>query len=106
MKTEENNTVAGVLAILALISLIPAWIYSGHILTILWGWFITPTFGLAAPSVATMMGISLFISLLRAKNVYYTDDRSTEKQMQSALVYMWVLPTICYILGYILVRYI
>lgn len=35
-------------------------IFNAYALTLLWGWFITPTFNVAVPSVAMAAGITLF----------------------------------------------
>ena len=39
-------------------------LYGSWLATYLWSWFVTPTFGLAVPSVFTLAGIELLIGML------------------------------------------
>lgn len=39
-------------------------IWRGYVLSILWGWFIVPTFGLPHLAITVALGISLMITLI------------------------------------------
>lgn len=39
-------------------------IFNGYALSVLWGWFIVPTFGLPALAVAPAIGVALVVSYL------------------------------------------
>jgi hypothetical protein len=51
--------IAGVLAALALSSM-----WRGYVLTVLWGWFLVPTFGLSALALAPAIGLAVVVSFL------------------------------------------
>ncbi len=46
---------------------LPAALWNGLALSILWGWFIVPVFSLPALSVASAAGVSLFFHALSAR---------------------------------------
>jgi Na+(H+)/acetate symporter ActP len=52
----------GICAIVAL--MVASSIWSGYVLSILWGWFIVPTFGLPMLSIPVAIGLALIVSYL------------------------------------------
>lgn len=44
--------------------LVPIAIWRGYVLSILWAWFMVPTFGLPALSLAAAIGVAMVISFL------------------------------------------
>ena len=57
-ENEDTLTEKGI----ALILLIPITILYGYTIQILWGWFISPQFGLKPLSIGEALGLGLFIS--------------------------------------------
>jgi hypothetical protein len=53
------GVVFGVFGLLALSAM-----WKGYVLTILWGWFVVPTFGLPTLALAPAIGMSLVVSFL------------------------------------------
>jgi hypothetical protein len=39
-------------------------IVRGWVLKVMWGWFLTPAFGVSAPGIAVCLGISLVLTML------------------------------------------
>ena len=47
--------------------MVPALLWAGWAVTILWGWFVVPTFGLAQISISQAAGLSLLVAAMRVK---------------------------------------
>jgi hypothetical protein len=58
--TDSSKTILKFLALLALTPIAIVW--SAYALTVLWGWFVVPTFGLAPLGIAYAAGLSVLIS--------------------------------------------
>lgn len=54
--------IGGIVAFIIIWALSSMW--SGYVLSILWGWFVVPTFGLPSLSVVTAIGIAIVVSYL------------------------------------------
>lgn len=63
------------LAILNLAYSIGCFILSGYVLSILWAWFITSTFGLPALTIPVAMGIMVVVSYLTKQADFNNQDR-------------------------------
>ena len=53
-------------------------IWEGFVLMKLWGWFIVPTFGLPALTIAVAIGLALTVSFLTHQMRAKTDESSTD----------------------------
>jgi putative flippase GtrA len=51
--------------------------WSGYVLSILWGWFIAPTFGLPALSVVAAIGVAIVVSYL-TNQIHPDGDKKKE----------------------------
>lgn len=73
MKTEKRDSLLVLLlqavGALAFICLIVAWngLLTGLSLSVMWGWFVVPIFGLPALTVAQALGLALVASCFRSK---------------------------------------
>jgi len=56
-------------------------ISNAYALTLLWGWFITPTFNVAVPSVAMAAGITLFKGCLFYKHNSDAKSRTVDEML-------------------------
>jgi hypothetical protein len=78
--TENLLACVGVIIIIALIPL--AAIFQGWVLTVLWGWFVAPTFNLPELSIATAIGLTLVVGMFKSYNINRgektTDDKIAE----------------------------
>lgn len=63
------------LAILNLAYSIGCFILSGYVLSILWAWFITSTFGLPALTIPVAMGIMVVVSYLTKQANFANEDK-------------------------------
>lgn len=61
---------------MAAVAIIGGWLLSGWVLTILWGWFIVPTFGLPRLGIAPALGVSLVVGYLTR---HWVDVKSPER---------------------------
>ena len=67
----------GTVGLIALMTLSSMW--RGYVLTVLWSWFVVPTFSLPALALAPAIGLSLIISFLT-----YQHDSAKEPEGEFA----------------------
>lgn len=84
------------ISILLLIGAVAA-TYSGFVLSVLWGWFFVPTFGLPKLSVPAAIGISMTVSYL-TKDPIENQDQEFSDKMFSVFLY----PTFALVAGWVI----
>ncbi len=72
-------------------------ILCGFVLTVLWGWFVVPTFGLPQLSLVPAIGVSMVASYLSHQYIPSKDGDS----FTSALAYSITYPLITLLFGWI-----
>lgn len=87
--------------ILVLIAL--ASIFNGYVLSILWGWFMVPTFGLPVLSVAPAIGVALIVSYLTYQSIdtQEKDEDSTTKLVKSSIM-VFIRAALALFIGWII----
>lgn len=80
-------------------------VWSGYVLTILWGWFIVPVFHLPALLLVPAMGLGLVVRYLTHQYDRYVSTESSSKQLLNGLVYSALAPALMLGIGAILVRW-
>lgn len=68
------------------LALIPVLLWYGWAASVLWGWFVAPTFGAPAISVSQAAGISLVIGLLRFKLSAAKDETKLSTKLIALLI--------------------
>lgn len=101
MKEENDGMyyVAGGIGAIALIAALLAW--QGYVLTILWGWFITPAFGLTVPSVPLAIGVALVCSMLTKQHVPSNKDEPGWYALGRGIA----SPTLALFIGWVVTRF-
>lgn len=61
-------------------------ILQGWVLTVLWSWFVVPTFDLPELSIAVAIGLSLIVGMFRGYNTTTTKDENEETSTKVAKV--------------------
>jgi len=90
-----------------LISVVLSNILSGYVLSILWGWFITPTFGLPLLSIPIAIGLSLVIRYLTQDyNNTKNKDESFAYSLCKALIYSTIKPLFALLMGWVVKLFI
>ena len=69
----RSRSTGGVLGIPLLITLSAIW--RGYVLSILWGWFVVPTFHLPQLSIVAAIGIAMVVSYLTHQTSMGKDER-------------------------------
>ncbi|PIT88095.1 MAG: hypothetical protein COU29_03720 [Candidatus Magasanikbacteria bacterium CG10_big_fil_rev_8_21_14_0_10_36_32] len=91
----------GVVLLLALGTII-----SGFVLSMLWGWFIVPVFGLPELSIVAAVGISLTVRYLTYQEKDENDDKKKTDRITSEKVILilkpFVTPLLILLFGYII----
>jgi hypothetical protein len=104
MKKEENVGCGFILlgsvivALLFTVILVYSVVVGGYVLSILWGWFITPVFNIAAPGVLACSGIIMFVGYLTGRNV----KTSSKDENHNGLALIFLAPWLTLFFGWIL----
>src|SRR5262245_30592655 len=84
------------------VALIASYLLNGWALTVLWGWFIRPTFHLPALNIAPAIGLSIVIWLLtRRYDANEKRERTTTEKWLEPIVYAIVSPLLSLGIGWI-----
>jgi hypothetical protein len=67
-------------------TLIPVLLWFGWAISILWGWFVAPVFGLPAITISQAAGLSLVLSAMRAKLSAPKDETSFALKALTVLI--------------------
>lgn len=78
-----------VIGVLTTLVIGPIW--HGYALSIVWGWFVAPTFGIARLSIPAAIGLSAIVGFLAKSD---TDDKPTEEQWKAAALRTFVKPAV------------
>ena len=62
----------------------PLW--SGYVLSVLWGWFLVPAFHLPQISIALAIGISLVVNMLTAKSSSESVESGKDKGLSESFI--------------------
>lgn len=89
---------AFVKVVLWLIALVVSVLFNGYALTILWRWFVVPTFGLVQLSIPAAIGFSLTVSYLTTRS---SELKSDDDDIAAAFIRALLLPTLVLAFGYI-----
>lgn len=74
-------------------------IIQGWVLTVLWDWFVVPTFNVSQLSIAVAIGISIIVSMFRGG--YTTNKEQTLEQKIGVVVGIILSPFLSLLLGWI-----
>lgn len=76
-------------------------IWNGSALTVLWGWFIVPTFSLPALTLAPAIGVALVVNFLthQAKSEPKGEDKT--EQLLKSIVHMALKPAMALAIGWV-----
>ena len=78
-------------------------ILRGYVLSVLWGWFVVPTFGLPALSIPIAIGISLILAFTTHQiSVKKEEDKSFGTQFSNIILY----PLLTLAIGWIVTLFI
>jgi len=101
MKKDNSGAVIGCLVLFASLPIGALW--SGYVLSILWAWFIVPTFETRPLAVLPAIGISLVVRYLTNQYDAYTDEtKSTSERAFISLVYTFAHPALALVFGWVL----
>ena len=91
---------ATTLGFLALIPLSAIW--RGYVLTVLWAWFVVPTFNLPALALAPAIGLSLVVSYLtHQSDAAKASEGDFSERMARACAYALLLPLFVLGIGWV-----
>lgn len=91
---------AATLGFLALIPLSAMW--RGYVLTVLWAWFVMPTFGLPALGIAPAIGLALVVSFLtHQSDAAKKPEGDFAERMATAVAYAFLLPLLVLGIGWV-----
>jgi putative Mn2+ efflux pump MntP len=90
----------GFVGVLALLTLSSMW--RGYVLTVLWGWFVVPTFGLSALALAPAIGLAMVVSFLtHQSDATKEQEGDFSTRMARAAGYALVMPALVLGIGWV-----
>ena len=94
---------ASVIAVpLTIALIIPLGLWRAFAATVLWGWFVTPLSGVAAPDLWAAFGLVTLLSLLTASFEPAQDGADGVKRLVGSTVFWIFLPATALLLGWII----
>lgn len=102
MNTKGNTDGSCAGAIISILSSPFIYVWRGYVLTILWGWFIVPTFGIKAITIPQAIGLSLIVSFLtyQASKSVFADEEEPKKSILQVIL-SFIIPATCLLIGWI-----
>ena len=98
MKQKSLAMLGGLVGVPALLALMHTW--KGYVLSVLWGWFIVPVFGLPALSIPFAIGVCIVVGLL-------TFQHHEEKRSFGQLIPLsFLLPATALLCGWIVTKFL
>lgn len=91
--------VGGVIALFVLLALSAIW--SGYVLTILWAWFVVPTFHLPQLSLAAAIGIAIVVKYLTHHVDTHEDNRSWDDKFAVSIGFALLFPLMALFFGWV-----
>jgi len=105
MKDNELGLACVGIGVLVSIALVGGTLMNGWVLSILWGWFVVPLFGVSQISLLQAIGLTAIINMLKSTKVN-TDKKSSSKgateAIISAFVIVFVGPLVSLLFGWII----
>jgi len=93
-----KNTATALFVLIFLALAVYAVVASGFVISILWGWFVVPLFGLPALSIPHAIGITLIISMARAPQ---HQDKGSGESFSTKLSALFIAPWMALLIGWI-----
>ena len=94
----------GIFGIALLIAVASIW--RGYVFSVLWGWFIVPTFALPALSIPLAIGIAMVVSFLTYQFHHNKDDRKTGDKVAAAVGTIILYPLLTLGIGWVVLQFI
>jgi hypothetical protein len=99
---KDFNAGIGAVA-LYLVALVGSYLLNGWTLTVLWGWFIRPTFGLPALGIAPAIGLSIIVGYLvhRSQSDKEWKQKTWTEKWIEPFVHAIIRPTFALAIGWV-----
>jgi len=99
------TAIGGIVGVLALLTIASIW--KGYVLTVLWGWFVVPTFGLPALALAPAIGLAMVVSFLTYQHTASQEpDPDVSTRMAKAIAHTLVMPALVLGIGWVVARFV
>ena len=95
----EDNMIACLGTILGLILIPLLAIFQGWVLTVLWSWFIVPTFSLPQLSIPVAIGLTLLVGMFKSYTV--KREKKTSQESLTEAIAVVLIPLFVLFLGWI-----
>src|SRR3989344_254836 len=98
--------VVGMLVLIGGIMVV-ATLLRGYVLSVLWRWFMVPTLGLPALSVAQAIGIALVVGMLTHQSQHYYPEDKDEKTSNKVvrIIEPFLTPFVILLIGWVVRQY-
>jgi hypothetical protein len=85
---------------------VAGYLWKGYVLSILWGWFIVPFFGLAPLTVPMAIGVVLIASFLTSRYLHIEDERRPSEKLASVAGHEFLYPAVVLGVGWIVLQFL
>ncbi len=101
MKSETGLASLG-LIVFIFFAIIGSFIANGWALSVMWGWFVVPLFGLPALSIPAAIGLSMVVGMLTHQTMPTEKDKSAGLLITGIIAHAILTPLLIVAVGYII----
>ena len=94
------------LAVAGLMTIVVSSILSGWVLSVLWEWFVVPTFSVSSLSIPVAIGISLVIGMLTKEGKPRDDKKKDTYELVGEILGTVFAPLVTLIVGWIVYSFV
>jgi hypothetical protein len=95
------------LAVLAVVSVVVGALMNGWVLSILWGWFVLPLFGLPSLSIPKAIGLALVVGVLTKQDTQSeSSNKETSNPIMALIARAVFAPLFVLLIGWVVKLYI
>lgn len=105
MEKEEGLACLG-LAVLGVVAVVVVSITNGWALSVLWGWFVTPIFGITAPTIPMAIGFSLVVGMFSSSSSSSDKEKSTGQIIGSIIGVAIFRPAFAVFMGWVILSFV
>lgn len=106
-KTKESGSSVCLALLLSILCLPASVIWSAYVMTVLWGWFVTPTYGLPCPGLVPVAGLTLLLHMLCGGTRFRKPDEYDSHLERTGALMAWsaFTPAFFLLVGYVLTKF-
>jgi hypothetical protein len=89
------------MVVLAVLAITGSAVMNGWALSVMWGWFVVPTFGVPPLSIPAAIGFSMVVGMLTRQTSTNSSEKETTVSQVGVVAYAIVGPILVVCMGYV-----